>query len=54
MKKITCVYTGLGGLVEIVEKTFSQTCGDLQFDHIADSGLIADIIAAGEVTPKLE
>lgn len=54
MKRITCVYTGFGGLSDVVEKTFSAACGDVCFHHIADSGLIGDILAEGGVTPLLE
>lgn len=54
MKKITCVYTGLGGLVESVEKIFTETCGEVRFHHILDSGLISDIVEAGGITPRLE
>ena len=54
MKKITCVYTGLGGLVENIEKIFTEACGEVRFHHILDSGLIADVVDAGGVTPLLE
>ena len=54
MKRITCVYTGFGGLSDIVEKIFLDACGDVCFHHIADSGLIEDILSEGGVTPLLE
>ena len=54
MKRITCVYTGFGGLSDIVEKIFLDACGDVCFHHIADSGLIEDILSGGGVTPLLE
>lgn len=54
MKRITCVYTGIGGLVTSVENIFKEALGDVTFHHILDSGLIADVVAAGGVTPQLE
>ena len=54
MKRITCVYTGMGGLVEQVEKIFRNAVGEAQFHHILDSGLIKDIVEQGGVTGQLE
>lgn len=54
MKKITCVYTGMGSLPSTVEKTFREAVGEAKFHHILDSGLIFDIVEAGGVTPELE
>lgn len=54
MKKITCVYTGMGALPGIIEDTFKKQVGEAKFHHILDSGLIGDVIAANGVTPVLE
>ena len=53
MKTIACVYTGMGGLPEKIEGIFKETLGDIKVRHIADSTLIADIVAKGEITDDL-
>lgn len=54
MLKIACVYTGMGALVDNIEKKFSDAVGEAKFHHILDSGLIGDVVAANGMTTQLE
>ena len=51
MKKIAFVYTSMGGLVETTRKLAAERLPGVETVHIADSGLVGDIIRAGEITP---
>lgn len=55
MKKIAIVYTGLGNLPNEMDKLFKRELGpEIKLDHIIDSGLIWDMVAAGGLTASLE
>ncbi len=54
MKKIACVYTGMGGLTDVMESLFSKVDDKVIFNHIADSGIMRDIIETDGVTPQQE
>lgn len=54
MKKIACVHTGMGALPGIIEKLFTKAVGEAKFYHILDSGLIGDLVEAGEMNAQLE
>lgn len=51
MKKIAFVYTSMGGLVETTRKLAAERLPGVETVHIADSGLVGDIIRAGEIPP---
>lgn len=53
MKKIAFVYTSMGGLVETTRKLAAERLPGVETVHIADSGLVGDIIRAGVITPML-
>lgn len=53
MKKIAFVYTSMGGLVETTRKLAAERLPGVETVHIADSGLVGDIIRAGEITPAV-
>ncbi len=54
MKRIACVYTAIG-LHPIMEKLFSEAVDDeVVFNHIIDSGMIRDVVAADGITPDIE
>lgn len=53
MKKVAFVYTSMGGLVETTRKLAAERLPGVETLHIADSGLVADIIRSGEITPAV-
>lgn len=53
MKKIAFVYTSMGGLVATVQKLCREMLPGAETVHIADSGLVQDVIRENGVTPQL-
>ena len=49
MKHVVCVHTAMA-LVEPLTKIFQELIPEVTVNHIADSSLIKEVIAAGEVT----
>ena len=43
----------MGGLVETTRKLAAERLPGVETVHIADSGLVGDIIRAGEITPAV-
>lgn len=54
MRKIACVYTGLGALPNIIEEKLKGAVGDCKIHHILDSNLMSDIIAKGCIDDSIE
>lgn len=53
MTKIAFVYTSMGGLVAATQKLCKDMLPDAETVHLADSGLVKDIIRSGGVTPQI-
>ncbi|MBR1506054.1 MAG: hypothetical protein IJ614_08110 [Prevotella sp.] len=52
MIHVVCVHTAMA-LVEPLTKIFQEYLPEVNVNHIADSSLIKEVIAAGEVTPAV-
>lgn len=53
MKKIAFVYTSMGGLAAAVQKLCGEMLPGAKTVHLADSGLVGDVIRENGVTPQL-
>ena len=55
MKRLSCIYTGMGGLTKTIEEKFNAVYGEpIKYNAILDSGIMRDIIENGGLNDELE